>query len=74
MRKLVKQGISIIYISHRMVEIFDHCDRVSVFRDGQYIATHNVAETTPTEIVHAMVGRVIDKLYPKKTGRGREDR
>jgi len=68
MRKLVKQGISIIYISHRMVEIFDHCDRVSVFRDGQYIATHNVAETTPTEIVHAMVGRVIDKLYPEKQG------
>ncbi len=66
MRKLVNQGISIIYISHRMVEIFDNCDRVSVFRDGQYIATHNVAETTPTEIVNAMVGRVIDKLYPEK--------
>jgi ribose transport system ATP-binding protein len=68
MRKLVEQGISIIYISHRMVEIFDNCDRVSVFRDGQYIVTHNVAETTPTEIVNAMVGRVIDKLYPEKQG------
>ena len=68
MRKLVSQGISIIYISHRMVEIFDNCDRVSVFRDGQYITTRNVAETTPTEIVNAMVGRVIDKLYPEKQG------
>ncbi|MEM5470428.1 sugar ABC transporter ATP-binding protein [Hoeflea sp. AS60] len=66
MRKLVSQGISIIYISHRMVEIFDNCDRVSVFRDGQYITTRHVAETTPTEIVNAMVGRVIDKLYPEK--------
>jgi len=61
MRKLVSQGISIIYISHRMVEIFDNCDRVSVFRDGQYITTRNVAETTPTEIVNAMVGRVIER-------------
>lgn len=66
MRNLVSQGISIIYISHRMVEIFDNCDRVSVFRDGQYITTRIVAETTPTEIVNAMVGRVIDKLYPEK--------
>lgn len=66
MRNLVSQGISIIYISHRMVEIFDNCDRVSVFRDGQYIVTRDVADTTPTEIVNAMVGRVIDKLYPEK--------
>ncbi|MDP2118623.1 MAG: sugar ABC transporter ATP-binding protein [Hoeflea sp.] len=68
MRNLVSQGISIIYISHRMVEIFDHCDRVSVFRDGQYIMTKDVADTTPTAIVNAMVGRVIDKLYPEKQG------
>ncbi|MCT7374631.1 sugar ABC transporter ATP-binding protein [Chelativorans salis] len=66
MHKLAQQGISIIYISHRMAEIFDHCDRVSVFRDGQYITTRNVAETTPGEIVNAMVGRVIDNLYPDK--------
>ncbi|MEH6728300.1 MAG: sugar ABC transporter ATP-binding protein, partial [Hyphomicrobiales bacterium] len=66
MRNLVSQGISIIYISHRMVEILDNCDRVSVFRDGQYIVTRDVADTTPTEIVNAMVGRVIDKLYPEK--------
>lgn len=66
MRNLAKQGISIIYISHRMVEIFQNCDRVTVLRDGQYIATMNVAETTPTEVVSAMVGRVIDHLYPPK--------
>jgi ribose transport system ATP-binding protein len=66
MRNLAAQGISIIYISHRMVEIFDNCDRVSVFRDGQYITTKNVAETTPSEIVNSMVGRVLDSLYPDK--------
>jgi ribose transport system ATP-binding protein len=68
MHALAGQGISIIYISHRMVEIFDNCDRVTVLRDGQYIATMNVSETTPGEVVSAMVGRVIDSLYPPKLG------
>jgi ribose transport system ATP-binding protein len=70
MRNLATRGISIIYISHRMVEIFDNCDRVTVFRDGQYITTRNVAETTPREIVNAMVGRVIESLYPEKQSAG----
>lgn len=65
-RRLAGQGISIIYISHRMVEIFDNCDRVSVFRDGQYITTRNISDTTPSEIVADMVGRVIENLYPEK--------
>jgi ribose transport system ATP-binding protein len=66
MHKLAGQGISIIYITHRMAEIFDNCDRVTVFRDGQYITTMNVAETSPGAVVSAMVGRVIDDLYPPK--------
>jgi ribose transport system ATP-binding protein len=66
MRRLADRGISIIYISHRMVEIFDNCDRVSVFRDGKYITTRNVAEIQPDDVVNAMVGRVIDELYPRK--------
>ncbi|MEP3332904.1 sugar ABC transporter ATP-binding protein [Sedimentitalea sp.] len=66
MRRLADQGISIIYISHRMVEIFDNCDRVTVFRDGQYITTHVVADIGPDDVVNAMVGRVIDSLYPAK--------
>ena len=66
MRDLAARGISIIYITHRMAEIFDNCDRVTVFRDGQYITTMNVAETTPGAVVSAMVGRVIDDLYPPK--------
>ncbi len=66
MRKLADRGISIIYISHRMVEIFENCDRVTVMRDGQYITTRNVSEITPSDVVNAMVGRVIDELYPAK--------
>lgn len=66
MRTLADRGISIIYISHRMVEIFDNCDRVTVFRDGQYITTQNVSDIEPSDVVNAMVGRVIDKLYPEK--------
>ena len=68
MRDLTARGISIIYITHRMVEVFDNCDRVTVFRDGQFITTMNVAETTPGAVVSAMVGRVIDDLYPPKLG------
>ena len=66
MRRLADKGISIIYISHRMVEIFDNCDRVSVFRDGSYITTRMLPISTPSDVVNAMVGRVIDDLYPKK--------
>ena len=66
MKNLTANGISIIYISHRMVEIFENCDRVSVFRDGQHIVTNDVADITPDDVVNSMVGRVIDNLYPPK--------
>ena len=65
-RDLKAAGISIIYISHRMAEIFSLCDRVTVFRDGRYVCTETVAETTPEEVVRRMVGREIDRLYPAK--------
>jgi ribose transport system ATP-binding protein len=66
MHRLSARGISQIYISHRMAEIFEHCDRVSVFRDGRSIMTRSIAETSPSEVVNAMVGRVLDRLYPEK--------
>ncbi|MEI6573403.1 MAG: sugar ABC transporter ATP-binding protein [Alphaproteobacteria bacterium] len=65
-RNLSANGIAIIYISHRMVEIFENCDRISVFRDGKHILTENVSDTTPEKIVNAMVGRKLDNLYPSK--------
>jgi len=66
MRDLADSGISIIYISHRMVEIFENCDRVTVFRDGHFVNTNNVTDITPDDVVNSMVGRVINNLYPAK--------
>ena len=63
-RSLKKQGISIVYISHRMEEIFELCDRMSVLRDGTYIGTKNIPETNMNEIVKMMIGREIGERYP----------
>jgi ribose transport system ATP-binding protein len=49
-----------------MAEIFSLCDRVTVFRDGRYVCTQEIAETTPDEVVRRMVGREIEQLYPAK--------
>lgn len=55
--KLKAQGVTIIYVSHRLEEIFEICDRASIMRDGQYIKTLSVADTTREELIRAMVGR-----------------
>lgn len=65
-RDLKVRGISVIYISHRMAEIFSLCDRVTVFRDGRYVATEAIASTSPDDVVRKMVGREITQLYPDK--------
>ena len=70
MRDLRVRGISILYVSHRMAEIFEICDRVSVFRDGKYIATEAVADTTPERVGALMVGRMLGDLYPPKAAPG----
>ena len=67
-RDLKANGISIIYISHRMAEIFSLCDRVTVFRDGRYVCTDRIADVTPDDVVRRMVGREIMQLYPDKLG------
>jgi ABC-type sugar transport system ATPase subunit len=59
-RRLRDQGIGIIYISHRMEEVFDLCDRVTVLRDGRYVATRDVAATSMGELVHMIVGRDLE--------------
>lgn len=66
MKGLAARGIGIIYISHRMGEIFANCDRVTVMRDGQHIRTDKVADLTQADVVNAMVGRKLDTLYPPK--------
>jgi ABC-type sugar transport system ATPase subunit len=64
-RDLKAQGVSIVYISHRLEEIFTICDRVTVIRDGRYISTRKVRETTKDVLVADMVGRSMDSYYPK---------
>lgn len=59
MRELKEHGVSMIYISHRMDEIMEITDRITVMRDGEYIKTLNTAETNLDEIINAMVGRTI---------------
>jgi ribose transport system ATP-binding protein len=66
-RKLRAEGVTILYISHRMEEIFEISDRVSVMRDGKYIATRRTSETSPRELVRLMVGRELEGSYPVKS-------
>lgn len=65
-RKLKEDGISIIYISHRMEELFTLSDRITIFRDGKYIKTVETSDTNYDEIVKLMVGKSISTLYPQK--------
>lgn len=67
-RQLKAEGVTIIYISHRLDEIFDICDRVSVLRDGQYIATRRVAETDRRELIKLMVGRELNEQGARRAG------
>ena len=60
--KLRSQGTTILYISHKMDEVFHLSDRITVLRDGQFIATRNTKETTASEITKLMVGRDIESL------------
>ena len=56
-RGLKERGVAVAYVSHRLKEIFELCDQVSVFRDGKYIGTRDVADTTNDELVAMMIGR-----------------
>lgn len=64
MRQLRDQGISLIYISHKMDEIFEICDQVSVLRDGALVMTKDSADTNMNELISAMVGRSLDNRFP----------
>ncbi|HET6319804.1 MAG TPA: sugar ABC transporter ATP-binding protein [Chloroflexota bacterium] len=67
-RALRAEGTSIIYISHRLDEIFQIADRVTVLKDGRSVMTTSVAETTHAALVKSMIGRQITKQYPPPTG------
>lgn len=65
-RDLKRQGMSCIYISHRMSEVFSLSDVVTVMRDGRWVSTSRTKDVTPDEIITQMVGRPIARLYPPK--------
>ena len=62
--ELKNQGISFVYISHKMDEVFEICDEVSVLRDGEMIMTKAVKDTNMNELISAMVGRSLDQRFP----------
>ena len=64
---LKAKGISILYISHRMEEVFSHCDRITVLRDGKNVETVALSSVTIDDIIKKMVGRNIGKFYPQKS-------
>lgn len=66
LNKLREDGIGIVYISHRMNEIFELCDRVCVLRDGSIAMTEEVKNLTEDQIIRSMVGREISEFYPEK--------
>ena len=60
------KGVSIVYISHRMEEIFELCDRITILRDGSYIGTRYIRDINMDDIVQMMIGREIGERYPKR--------
>lgn len=63
---LREKGVSIVYISHRMEEIFQLCDRITILRDGEYIGTREIKEIDMNDVVKMMIGREIGERYPKR--------
>jgi ABC-type sugar transport system ATPase subunit len=64
-RLLRDRGVGIVYISHRLIEVFELADRVTVLRDGNYVDTRPVPEVDENKLISMMVGRSIDNLFPK---------
>ncbi|WP_411337730.1 sugar ABC transporter ATP-binding protein [Ruminococcus gauvreauii] len=67
-RELRARGIGIVFVSHKLEELFELCDRVTVIRDGQYIDTRDIGAWDNDSLIAAMVGRTLDNLFPKEFG------
>jgi len=67
-RRLKSQGIAILFVSHKLEELFELCDRVTVMRDGEHILTEDMANMTNDKLIQAMVGRSLDNQFPKEFG------
>ena len=66
MADLKRRGVGIVYVSHRMEEIFRICDKISVLRDGQFVGERPTAETNFNDVVRMMVGREIGERFPTR--------
>lgn len=65
-RKLKERGIAILFVSHKLEELFELCDCVTVMRDGEFIATKDIGEWTNDSLINAMVGRTLENQFPKE--------
>ena len=65
-RRLQKNNVAIVYISHRMEEIFELCDRITILRDGTYVNTKLIADTDINDVVKMMIGREIGERFPER--------
>jgi ribose transport system ATP-binding protein len=68
-RELKSRGIGIIFVSHKLEELFELCDRVTVIRDGEFIDTKEIKEWDNDSLIKAMVGRSLDNQFPKEFGK-----
>ncbi|TIN53045.1 MAG: sugar ABC transporter ATP-binding protein, partial [Mesorhizobium sp.] len=66
-RRLRDKGKAVVYISHRMEEIFELCDTVTVLKDGALVGTRMVSEITTDDLITMMVGRELQDLFPDRT-------
>jgi ribose transport system ATP-binding protein len=65
-RRLKANGVTIVYISHRLEEVFELCDRVSILRDGALVGTRRIGETNEADLIALMINRTIDQIYFKE--------
>jgi len=65
-RRLRERGVAVLYVSHRLKEIFDLCDRVTVLKDGALVGTADIGDLSPDELVRRMVGRSISTYFPPR--------
>jgi ribose transport system ATP-binding protein len=64
-RRLKASGVTIVYISHRLEEVFELCDRVSILRDGALVGTRRIGETNEADLIALMINRTIEQIYHK---------
>ncbi|MFD0619324.1 sugar ABC transporter ATP-binding protein [Paenibacillus sp. GCM10027629] len=67
MKQMKEDGIGCIFISHRLPEVFEHCDRVTVMRDGKHVYTESTSRSSIDEVIGQMLGKSFDEEFPKRT-------